>query len=67
MVGVARGLLANEAGLVADKQQMRLAALARRLLGMGQSSFLRRRQSRLQRGLGGGRRERFWRRALRSI
>nr|WP_244558733.1 hypothetical protein [Bradyrhizobium brasilense] len=36
MVGVARALPADEAGLVPDKQQVRLASLAGRLLGMGQ-------------------------------
>src|SRR5438105_257760 len=36
MVSVARGLPANEAGLLPDKQQVGLAALAGRLLRMGE-------------------------------
>lgn len=51
MVGIARGLLAHEAGLVPDKQQVGLAALAGRLLGMGEPSLGRRWQRGLQRGL----------------
>jgi hypothetical protein len=52
MVGIARGLLADEAGLVTDKQQVGLAALAGKLLGTGQSRLGLRWQRRLQRGLG---------------
>ena len=44
MMGIARNLPADEAGLLPDEQQMRLAALAGKLLGMGQPRFVRRGQ-----------------------
>ncbi len=37
MVGIGRGLLADETGLSADEQEMRLAALAGAFLGEGES------------------------------
>lgn len=49
VVGIARGLLAHEAGLFADKRQVRLAALAGRLLGVGGPCLVRHRQGWLQR------------------
>lgn len=52
MMGIARGLLAHQAGLPADKRQVRLAALAGRFLGMGEPVSFGHRQSWLQRGLG---------------
>jgi hypothetical protein len=51
VVGIARRLLADEAGLFADKQQVGLAALAGWLFGMGEPCLGRRWQTWLQRGL----------------
>src|SRR3954468_20376334 len=65
VVGIGRGLLADQARLFADKQQMRLAALAERLLRMGEPSLVGRRQSWLQRRLGP--RSRGWPRLFRRF
>lgn len=53
MMRIARGLLANEAWLLPDEEQVGLAALAGRLLGMGEPRLVCRWLRWLQRGLGG--------------
>lgn len=69
VVGIARSLLANQAGLPADEQQVGLAALAGRFLGMGEPGLVRGCQRWLQRGLGACSScpERLRRQALRSL